>query len=166
MSDRVSVRQAEPAEYAMVGELTVLAYRADGLAADDNGYATSLRNAAGRAVAAELWVGELDGSVAGSVTFCPPGSPYRQLAGPDEGEFRMLAVEPEARGRGVGRALVLKCFDRSRELGLGAIVLCSLPSMRAAHALYGSLGFARDPGLDWEPTPGVPLLGFRATLPL
>ena len=43
--------------------------------------------------------------VLGCVTCCPPGSPWRELAGEHEGEFRMLAVAPAARGRGAGAAL-------------------------------------------------------------
>jgi GNAT superfamily N-acetyltransferase len=79
---------------------------------------------------------------------------YRELAGPGEGEFRMLAVDPSARRRGLAKALVGRCRDRCRELGLDGLVLCTLEEMAPAHALYRSLGFRRDPGLDWEPAPG------------
>jgi GNAT superfamily N-acetyltransferase len=162
VSDLVRVRLAEQTDLPVVGDITVDAYVADGFLTVGDDYAEHLRDAAGRARIAELWVAELDGAVVGSVTFCPPGSPQREVAREDEGEFRMLAVAPSARGRGVARALVQRCFERCRELGLEAIAICSLPQMVAAHALYGGLGFDRADELDWSPVDGVELWGFRA----
>jgi ribosomal protein S18 acetylase RimI-like enzyme len=76
----------------------------------------------------------------------------------------MLAVDPTARGVGVGRALVRHCLARSRELGFTGVVLCSLPGMTPAHALYRELGFTRDKSLDFTPAPGIELWGFRTPL--
>jgi ribosomal protein S18 acetylase RimI-like enzyme len=62
----------------------------------------------------------------------------------------------------VARALVRRCIDRSHELGLGEIVLCSMPTMQPAHRLYAGLGFVRDESLDWDVAPGgLRLWGFR-----
>src|SRR4051812_22468743 len=77
----------------------------------------------------------------------------------------MLAVAPTARGRGVGRRLVERCVDRTRNLGLDELVLVSGAGMATAHRLYESMGFARDEALDWSPQPDVCLQGFRATVP-
>lgn len=163
MSDPFVVRRACAADHVDVGELTLRSYLHDGFLQPSDDYAAELRDAASRAEAAELWVAAdaTHGPVLGSVTFCPPGSTYRELAGEGEGEFRMLAVDPPARGRGVARALVRQCLARSAELGFGAVVLCSLPGMTAAHALYRSMGFVREPSLDWRPRPDVELWGFR-----
>ena len=166
MSAQLEIRLAEPADFAEVGEITVRGYAHGGFVTSSDSYATRLRDAANRAREGELWVA-LDpssGRPLGSVTFCPLGSPYRELARDHEGEFRMLAVDPGAQGRGVGRALVRRCLQRSRELGFSGVVLCSLPTMTAAHALYLSQGFVRDHALDWSPMPGVELWGFRTTL--
>ena len=96
---------------------------------------------------------DLPGVLAGTVTFCPEGSPWSELARPGEGEFRMLAVAPEARRRGVAEALVGVCLERSTELGYTAVVLCSLPQQEPAHRIYRRLGFRRTPDLDWSPRP-------------
>jgi ribosomal protein S18 acetylase RimI-like enzyme len=159
--DTVVLRLAAPADVSAVGDLTVRAYVDDGYVAADDDYAGQLRAAEDRFRDAELWVATVGDTVSATVTFCPPGSVYRELAGPGEGEFRMLAVDPSARRRGLAKALVGRCRDRCRELGLDGLVLCTLEEMAPAHALYRSLGFRRDPGLDWEPAPGVRLVGFR-----
>lgn len=162
---RVRIRLASPSEYALVGDLTVEAYTVDGYLDDSDDYADHLRDAASRATDAELWVAADDSGLLGSVTYCPPGSRWCELATePDQGEFRMLAVAPRARRGGVGRALVEHCIVRSRALGHRELVLSSLAAMTAAHRLYGRLGFVRSPELDWEPVPGVELIGFRLLL--
>ncbi len=160
------IRLAEPDELDEIGEITVRGYVYDGFLDSSDSYAPTLRDAASRAAQGELWVaiGSTSGRLLGSVTFCPLGSPYRELATDTEGEFRMLAVDPAARGLGVGRGLVQHCLDRSRALGFTEVVLCSLPAMTSAHSLYQSLGFVRDVRLDFSPVPGVDLWGFRATL--
>ena len=91
----------------------------------------------------------------GSVTFAAPGTPYAEIADADEGEFRMLAVARAARGRGSGEALVRRCLDRARELGLSGLSMSTQPSMASAHRVYERLGFPRVPERDWEPVPGV-----------
>lgn len=164
------VRPAEPAEYVAVGALTADGYLADDLLAWQDGqtrdYEDELRNGAERAVSADLLVAVDGQGLLGTVTWCPVGSPHRELATrEDQGEFRMLAVSPTARRRGVGRALVQACLARATADGLREVLLCSLPEMTKAHALYRSLGFERSPDLDWSPVPGVDLWGFRLVLP-
>jgi hypothetical protein len=36
--------------------------------------------------------------------------------------------------------------------------------MRAAHRVYGRLGFVRVPDRDWQPMPGIDLLVYRLDL--
>jgi ribosomal protein S18 acetylase RimI-like enzyme len=155
----VLLRRATPDDHERAGEVTVAAYR-DFLGAESD-YSDRLRDAAARDREAELWVAEVDGRVVGTVTVCPPGSPWRELSGPDEGEFRMLAVAPEARGRGIGQALARMCLDRFRADGARGVVICSLPEMTTAHRVYDRLGFRRAPEMDWAPVAGVQLHGYR-----
>lgn len=148
-----------------VGRLTVAAYVPVYVAADDD-YAEHLADAAGRADEAEVLVarrgelGESDGPVVGTVTFCPPGSSLREIARDDEAELRMLAVDPRARGRGVGRTLVEHCLDATRELGLAGVRISTLAAMSSAHRLYERQGFERAPDDDWSPVPHVRLLAY------
>lgn len=158
------IRRANPDEHAEIGELTVAAYAGFTTGAED-GYVAHLRDAAARDREAELWVAEDEGAVVGTVTVAPEGSSWRELGKPGEGEFRMLAVAPSARGRGVGEALVRHTMDRFRAAGLTRVVLCSLLEMEAAHRIYRRLGFERAPELDWSPEEGVHLIAFAKELP-
>jgi GNAT superfamily N-acetyltransferase len=158
------IRPAAPDELDEVGALTVEAYVADAHIAAEHSYTSILAGTSARAAGAELYVAELDGRLVGTVTFCPPGSPYREVGGDGQGEFRMLGVLPQARGHGIARALVEHCFDRCRSLGLGELVLCTMAEMAAARALYDSMGFVRAPELDFMPEPTVSLIAYRATV--
>jgi N-acetylglutamate synthase-like GNAT family acetyltransferase len=165
VSDGLVIRLARPAELERVGRLTADVYLDEGFITSDSPYIEVLRDAASRAAGAELWVADIEGDVVGTVTFCPPGSSYRQAATEDQGEFRTLAVARAARGRGVGRRLVEQCFARCRALGLRQLVLLSQDAMTTAHGLYAAMGFTRDQALDWSPRPGIRLNGFRADVP-
>lgn len=164
---RPVVRRMRPEEAGLVGAITVRAYApfTDG---PDDPYLVSLRDAALRDREAEVWVavdpGVDDDVVLGSVTLCPPGSPWCEVAGAGEGEFRMLAVDPKAQGRGAGRALVDHVLQRFRDDGLHTVVISSLPEMTTAHRMYRTMGFARVPGRDHTPLPGVDLWTFARPL--
>lgn len=154
------VRLAEPRDLDAVGELTVAAYR-DFTLGEHDPYIARLRDAASRAEQAELWVAvDDDERVLGAVTSCPLGSPWREVAREDEGEFRMLAVDPGVQRSGAGRALVTHVLQRWRAAGARGVAISSLAEMTGAHALYARLGFVREPVRDWSPLPDVHLLAF------
>jgi ribosomal protein S18 acetylase RimI-like enzyme len=157
----LEIRRATPPELAAVGELCVAAYAPFLAHAGD--YVNVLRDAARRAVGAELLVA-VDEGLLGTVTFVPDGGPMGEIAGPDETEFRMLAVSPAAQGRGVGTALLRRVVEASAERGRNGVVCSSQPSMRAAHRIYERVGFTRAPDRDWSPLPGVDLLAFALRL--
>ena len=161
----ITIRTALPAEYAAIGELTYDAYATDGLLANDSGYADELRDAEHRARHCDLLVAVDDqGRLLGTVTFCLPGSPYAELSHEGQAEFRMLAVAPEHRGRGVGARLVRECLELATRHGATSVVLSTKAQMRTAQRLYDRFGFRRTPQLDWAPMPGVELLAFTKSL--
>jgi ribosomal protein S18 acetylase RimI-like enzyme len=161
----ITVRHAAPADYAAVADLTVDAYEAGGhLTAGGEGYRTSLANVAGRAAGGDILVAEEDGEVLGSVLLVHPGSPYAELSGPDEVEFRMLAVSPKAQRRGIGEILVQACLDRARAAGAHRVVICARDFIEAPQRLYARMGFVRTPERDWSPGPGIVLVAMRYDL--
>lgn len=170
MASDFVIRPALEDEFAPIGALTVAGYDADGYLTHADGtfdehYASWLRDGQTRGRDGVLVVAASADSILGTVTWCPPGSPYRELAThKNQGEFRTLAVSQDARGRGVGRALVKWCVDQARTEGLREMVLSSLPEMAPAHRLYESLGFIRRPDLDWSPIVKVNLWGYSLDL--
>jgi ribosomal protein S18 acetylase RimI-like enzyme len=160
----VEVRVARPEEYPAVGALTVRAYVGDGITRPDSAYAEQLADARHRAAEAELYVAVDGARVLGAVTFAPPSSSYAEIADPGEAGVRMLAVDPTARGRGVGEALVRTCIERATELGCTVLRLSTQWNMTGARRLYHRLGFHRTPDRDWEPDPGVHLITYALGL--
>lgn len=72
----------------------------------------------------------------------------------DEAELGDLAVDPDFRGRGIGRLLLEASVDTARRRGAGALYLEVRESNAAARALYDGRGFAtvgRRPGYYSEP---------------
>ena len=160
----MEIRLVRPDELEAVGRLTAEVYIGDGFIDAGDAYMLELTDTARRAREAEVWVAVEADQVIGSVTFCPVGSSFREIGRNDEGEFRMLAVKPTARGRGIGHALVDLCLTRSRELGYTGIRMSTMDRMTSAHRVYERLGFARAPHDDWSPAPGVQLLAYSASL--
>jgi ribosomal protein S18 acetylase RimI-like enzyme len=159
------VREARPADFDAVARVTVDAYDADGQLDGETGYETVLADVASRAEAGTLLVAvDETGQILGGVTFVLPGSPFAQLAGLDEAEFRMLAVDPAAQGRGVGEALVRECLRRAAAHGCSAVIISTRSFATSAQRLYQRLGFSRAPERDWSPMPGVDLLALRYEL--
>lgn len=156
------IELATPHRYAGIAATTLAAYAGFHAATED--YRRRLADSAARAQEAELWVA-LDGAqILGTVTRCPAGSSWREIATEDEGEFRMLAVDPSAQGMGVGTALVRHVQELCRLDGDRALVLSTSTEMLTAHRMYARLGFARLPARDWSPVPGVTLLVFGQPL--
>ncbi|MBP2584616.1 ribosomal protein S18 acetylase RimI-like enzyme [Streptomyces sp. PvR006] len=152
-----TIRAVRPEDYEALGELTAGTYLNDGLlkhGAEDS-YLHVLRDTARRARESEVLVAEdADGRLLGGVTFATGSTPWADIAIEGEAEFRMLVVSREARGRGVGEALVRACIERARALpGCRRIVLSTDASMVSAHRIYARLGFLRTPDRDWEPIP-------------
>jgi ribosomal protein S18 acetylase RimI-like enzyme len=158
----VKVRDARPEEFASLGDLRVAAYRADGFLSAGSGYAPMLR-ALGSDGTGEVLVAVDDGAVVGTVMLMP--WPHGNIVrSPDEAEVRALAVAKDARGLGIGRALVAAVTHRAAERGVGQLLLLTAPGMRAAQHLYAEAGFCRLPDRDWQPGSGPALLAFSLTL--
>ena len=146
----IEVRIVRPDEYEAAGRVTSLAYREfvnPGEAAWED-YVDEIADVASRATIADVYVALEDGRIVGSATLelgeridrdeDPP------LA-PDEAHIRMLGVDPDARGRGVARALMDACFDAARAAGRGRMTLHTTQRMTIAQAMYEAMGFRRLP---------------------
>lgn len=144
----VSVRAMHPDEADQVGELTLASYDAHG--SIEGPYRSYLADPRRRTGCTELLVAEVDGQIAGTVTFVLPDDAEGEGRPIPDGDcaFRVLAVAPGFEGHGIGRTLVTACLDRARSRGCRRVVITSMSWMPRAHALYTEMGFDRRPDLD------------------
>jgi ribosomal protein S18 acetylase RimI-like enzyme len=79
----------------------------------------------------------------GAITLYPDASKEGWGLPSDWTGIRTVAVEPSARGLGIGRRLVQHCIERSRALGASAVCLHTAPFQAAAIVMYERVGFRR-----------------------
>jgi putative acetyltransferase len=80
-------------------------------------------------------------------------------------EMKRLFVRPAFRRQGVGRLLAQELVEEARRIGYAAMRLDTLASMRAALALYASMGFHRIPPYYANPLPEVVYLEVEVQKP-
>lgn len=82
-----------------------------------------------------LWIAERNGKILGSV-FVIPFERSTEVA-----QLRMLYVEPEARGLGIGTLLVKQVVAFAREKGYRRVRLWTQESLTSARRIYAAEGF-------------------------
>lgn len=156
----VLVRLIAAHEHERVAELTVAAYSHDYEVSD--GYRAELADVETRAREHEVWVAQdlATGGLLGAVATPRPGARISLVGQDGELDFRLLAVDPAARGRGVGELLTRHVVELARQRGLRRVVMNSGAEMTGAHRLYQRLGFSRLPERETHIIEGSPLLAF------
>lgn len=163
----VTIREAVRGEYEETGRLTQRAYAEYARPGDPlwNDYFNMLADVAGRAAFATVLVAVAGERVVGTATV-----ELDQMIGgsgdldPGQANFRALAVDPAARGCGVGRRLVEACVQVARRAGKDRATLHTTDQMATAQRIYRSLGFQRDPSRDIELHRDLALRAFRLPL--
>jgi GNAT superfamily N-acetyltransferase len=103
------------------------------------------------------WIAERDGERVGSVFVVRESATTAKL--------RLLLIEPQARGAGLGKRLVQECIAFARKAGYRKLVLWTHANLLAARAIYTKLGF-RKVKSERHRRFGVPVVGEYWELPL
>jgi GNAT superfamily N-acetyltransferase len=103
-----------------------------------------------------LWIAERGDRIVGCVAVVSVSR--------DEAQLRWLLVDPSARGRGLGRRLLLDAVEFARGQGYSSLFLWTVSALIAAAHLYRSVGFRKvDEKLgEW----GVPVVEEKYVLDL
>lgn len=163
-----SLREARPDELDAIGEMMVVAY-AEFTPPNPpplwRAYEDEIRDVRSRLTAATLIVAEDAGQLVGAVTYYPDATKETNISWPASwAVFRLLALHPGARGRGIGRLLTEECIHRARAASSAAIGLHTTQLMHVARAMYERMGFVRVPELDFFPVPQFRVMAYRLTL--
>lgn len=89
----------------------------------------------------QLLVAEVDGRLAGTVTYYPPGPKDYNRVPSEWAVVRALAVHPACRRGGLARMLTEECLRRARQDHAPFVGLHTAELMVAARAMYEGMGF-------------------------
>jgi ribosomal protein S18 acetylase RimI-like enzyme len=166
--DRLRLRDARASELDEAGLLIRDAYQEYGASFPTevwDGYAREIMDVRSRVDDSELIVAEDRGRIVGCVTFYPRASQSDDSTWPSEwAGIRLLAVHPDARGQGIGRALMDECSRRCRQRSVPTLVLHTTEAMTVARGMYERMGFIRTPEFDFNPAPNVVVMAYRLDL--
>ena len=134
-------------------------------------YIKDILDLEGRASESELVVAESDGTIVGCVSYFSPGAKasyptdsFSEHWPSDWAAFRLLAVDPAARRRGIGRLLTEACIARAREQGAPTLGLHTTEPMAVARAMYERMSFERALRYDFRPSPTILVEAYRLLL--
>lgn len=85
---------------------------------------------------AVLWVAEVDGEVLGCCGIYPTEGLDEDCA-----ELAKFYLSSKIRGKGIGKQLMLQCFQSAKEMGYKKLYLESLPQFSKAVSMYERYGF-------------------------
>jgi GNAT superfamily N-acetyltransferase len=167
------VRNAKPEEFKTIGKLMVQVYsQLEGFPkqSEQPNYYKMLENVGVFTTKpnTELLVavspeGNIDGAVVYFSDMQHYGSGGTATQEKNAAGFRLLAVNPETRGKGLGRLLSLACIEKAKEKKLNEVIIHTTKAMMTAWKMYESIGFKRSEDLDFMQGE-LPVVGFRLKL--
>jgi len=175
MAGELTIRDARGEELDAVSALLIDAYAQfmpppRELTAEEragwDGYRRNIADVWSRVPVSSTIVAERDGKLLGSVNYYAPGQADTVDGAWPNGwaSIRLLGVSPQARGLGIGRALMAECLRRARADGATTMGLHTTQLMDVARAMYLRLGFRRVPEHDFHPAPDFTVEAFQLDL--
>lgn len=169
MTRDVSIRTAQPSEYAQIGQLMVKAYSGlEGFItpAEHPAYYNMMANIGdltarpGTEIIAAIFADRIVGAVVYFNNMENYGSGGTATKEKDSAGFRFLAVADEARGQGIGKLLTLECIRKTKEQNLKQLIIHTTLAMQNAWKMYERIGFKRSADLDFMQR-DMKVFGFR-----
>ena len=84
------------------------------------------------------FIAEIEGRIVGGGGICPTNG-----LSEDTCELVKMYLLPEARGKGIGAALMNKCIETAKQKGFNKVYLESLPELKRAITVYEKFGFKK-----------------------
>lgn len=172
-SDGIYIRTAKPSEYPEIGQLLVEVYsNLEGFPKEQDQpvYYNTLRSVGKFASNPDTEVlvavtpdDHLLGAVINFSDMRHYGSGGTATSEKNAAGFRLLAVNPIARGKGIGKLLTLECIQRARNRNLTQVIIHTTRAMMTAWTMYERIGFVRATDLDFMQGE-LPVYGFRLVL--
>jgi len=167
------VRNALPEEFADIGQLMVGVYSGlEGFPSPDEQPAyydmlSSIGSWTDKPDTELLIAVSADGKLGGAIVYFSDMSQYGSGGSAtmekNASGFRLLAVDPALRRRGIGRLLSQACIEKARALNQANVVIHTTKAMQPAWRMYESLGFERATDLDFMQQ-DLLVFGFRLAL--
>ncbi|WP_044200799.1 GNAT family N-acetyltransferase [Flammeovirga sp. OC4] len=155
--NQIVIREAYQTEYPQIGEMMVQVYSSlEGFPQQEEmpEYYEMLLNV-GDLTEKEhvsIHVALDDDQIAGAVVFIKEMSDYGSEGAAtsvlNACGFRLLAVDHQHQGKGVGKKLVAYCLEKGRVLKRERLIIHSTKPMKLAWAMYEKMGFVRNEALD------------------
>jgi GNAT superfamily N-acetyltransferase len=168
-----TVRNAKPSEFEEIGKLMVQAYsQLEGFPKESEqpNYYKMLANIGEftNKPATELLVAVAPGDkITGAVVYFADmkyyGSGGTATQEQNASGFRLLAVDPFTRGKGIGKLLTNECIRKARNINVYQMIIHTTKAMQTAWKMYENLGFKRSEDLDFMQGE-LPVYGFRLLL--
>jgi GNAT superfamily N-acetyltransferase len=173
MAAAFTIRNATPTEYHEAGQLLLSVYsQLQGFPspADQPDYYKMLANVGDltNKPGTELIVAvSSEGRIVGAVVYFSDMQYYGsgELATREKNAagFRLLGVDVNMRGKGIGKLLTLECIRRAREQKRDQLIIHSTKFMQSAWKMYEGTGFKRAEDLDFLKGE-LQIFGFRLAL--
>ena len=167
------VRNAKPIEFEAIGKLMVQVYsQLEGFPkkSEQPDYYTMLASIGEltKKSKTELLVAvSSEGKIVGGIVYFGDmkyyGSGGTATKEQNASGFRLLAVEPSARGRGIGKLLTDECIRKTKNQKHKKLVIHTTNAMQVAWKMYEDIGFKRAEDLDFLQGE-LPVFGFRLLL--
>jgi GNAT superfamily N-acetyltransferase len=174
MSDQLyNVRNADPSEFGKIGQLMVNVYsQLDGFPneTEQPEYFQVLRDVGAftQKPDTHLLVAVTENNtILGALLYFDDmayyGSGGTAIKEKNASGFRLLAVDPAARGKGIGKLLAEECIRKARQKKNRQLIIHTTKSMPAAWHMYEKMGFKRSEDLDFYQG-DLHVFGFRLLL--